>query len=113
ATANQNGTALYEGVTVLFLAQLFGKDLAMADQIKVLLLTVVASIGTAGIPSASLPFIAVVLSQLGIPPALIGIIIGIDRILDMSRTVLNVAGDLTIATCVSALDQRKGTAPAV
>ncbi|RYG38202.1 dicarboxylate/amino acid:cation symporter [bacterium] len=113
ATANQNGTALYEGVTVLFLAQLFGKDLAMADQIKVLLLTVVASIGTAGIPSASLPFIAVLLSQLGIPAALIGIILGIDRILDMSRTVLNVAGDLTIASCVSALAKRKEPAPAL
>lgn len=113
ATANQNGTALYEGVTVLFLAQLFGKDLTTAQQIQVLLLTVVASIGTAGIPSASLPFIAVVLSQLGVPPALIGIILGIDRILDMSRTVLNVTGDMTIATCVSALDRRKAVAPAV
>ncbi|CAN5710304.1 dicarboxylate/amino acid:cation symporter [soil metagenome] len=113
ATANQNGTALYEGVTVLFLAQLFGKDLSTAQQVQVLLLTVVASIGTAGIPSASLPFIAVVLSQLGVPAALIGIILGIDRILDMSRTVLNVTGDMTIATCVSALDRRKPMAPVV
>ena len=103
ATANQNGTALYEGVTILFLAQLFGKDLTMAEQIRVLGLTVVASIGTAGIPSASLPFIATVLVSLGLPPESIGLILGIDRILDMSRTVLNVTGDMTIAACVDRL----------
>jgi DAACS family dicarboxylate/amino acid:cation (Na+ or H+) symporter len=103
ATANQNGTALYEGVTILFLAQLFGKDLSMAEQIRVLLLTVVASIGTAGIPSASLPFIATVLISIGLPPEAMGLILGIDRILDMSRTVLNVTGDMTIAACVDRL----------
>ena len=103
ATANQNGTALYEGVTVLFLAQLFGRDLSLAEQARVLGLTVVASVGTAGIPSASLPFIATVLVSLGLPPEAIGLILGIDRILDMSRTVLNVTGDMTIAACVDRL----------
>ena len=103
ATANQNGTALYEGVTILFLAQLFGRDLSLAEQIRVLGLTVVASIGTAGIPSASLPFIATVLVQMGLPAEAIGLILGIDRILDMSRTVLNVTGDMTIAACVDRL----------
>ena len=103
ATANQNGTALYEGVTILFLAQLFGKDLGLAQQMSVLGLTVVASIGTAGIPSASLPFIATVLVSLGLPAEAIGLILGIDRILDMSRTVLNVTGDMTIAACVDRL----------
>ena len=103
ATANQNGTALYEGVTILFLAQLFGKDLNTAEQIRVLGLTVVASIGTAGIPSASLPFIATVLVSVGVPAEAIGLILGIDRILDMSRTVLNVTGDMTIAACVDRL----------
>lgn len=101
ATANQNGTALYEGVTILFLAQLFGKQLNLGEQMQVLGLTIVASIGTAGIPAASLPFIATVLATLGIPAESIGIILGIDRLLDMSRTVLNVAGDLTIAACVA------------
>ncbi len=103
ATANQNGTALYEGVTILFLAQLFGRDLNLAEQARVLGLTIVASIGTAGIPSASLPFIAVVLKSLGLPAESIGLILGIDRILDMSRTVLNVTGDMTIAACVDRL----------
>lgn len=103
ATANQNGTALYEGVTILFLAQLFAHDLSVAEQIRVLLLTVVASIGTAGIPSASLPFIATVLVSVGIQPEAMGLILGIDRILDMSRTVLNVTGDMTIAACVDRL----------
>lgn len=100
ATANQNGTALYEGVTILFLAQLFGKDLNLGEQARVLGLTVVASLGTAGIPSGSLPFIATVLISLKIPAEAIGLILGIDRILDMSRTVLNVTGDMTIAACV-------------
>lgn len=108
ATANQNGTALYEGVTILFLAQLFGKDLTLAEQARVMGLTVVASIGTAGIPSASLPFIATVLVSVGLPPEAIGLILGIDRILDMSRTVLNVTGDMTIAACV---DKLAGPAP--
>ena len=103
ATANQNGTALYEGVTILFLAQLFGRDLGIEEQIRVLGLTVVASIGTAGIPSASLPFIATVLVSLRLPAESIGLILGIDRILDMSRTVLNVTGDMTIAACVDRL----------
>lgn len=103
ATANQNGTALYEGVTILFLAQLFGRDLSFAQQAHVLLLTVVASVGTAGIPSASLPFIATVLVAIGLPPEAMGLILGVDRILDMSRTVLNVTGDMTIAACVDRL----------
>ena len=111
ATANQNGTALYEGVTILFLAQLFGKDLTLAEQARVLGLTVVASLGTAGIPSGSLPFIATVLLSLGIPAEAIGLILGIDRILDMSRTVLNVAGDMTIAACVDHLAKDREPAP--
>ena len=113
ATANQNGTALYEGVTILFLAQLFGKDLTLGQQAYVLGLTVVASLGTAGIPSGSLPFIAVVLRQLGLPAESIGLILGIDRILDMSRTVLNVTGDMTIAACVDRLTATNPSEPPV
>jgi DAACS family dicarboxylate/amino acid:cation (Na+ or H+) symporter len=111
ATANQNGTALYEGVTILFLAQLFGKNLDLGQQVYVLGLTVVASLGTAGIPAGSLPFIATVLLTLGIPAEAIGLILGIDRILDMSRTVLNVTGDLTIAACVDRLADDPKTLP--
>jgi DAACS family dicarboxylate/amino acid:cation (Na+ or H+) symporter len=101
ATANQNGTALYEGVTVLFLAQLAGLDLTIAQQLMVVYLAILGGIGTAGVPSGSIPFIIVVLAQIGVNPALIAIILGVDRILDMCRTVLNVTGDLTIATYVA------------
>lgn len=101
ATANQNGTALYEGVTVLFLAQLAGVDLSIGQQLLVVYLAIIGGIGTAGVPSGSIPFIIVVLAQIGVNPALIAIILGVDRILDMCRTVLNVTGDLTIATYVA------------
>jgi DAACS family dicarboxylate/amino acid:cation (Na+ or H+) symporter len=101
ATANQNGTALFEGVTVLFLAQLAGVDLSIGQQLMVLYLAILGGIGTAGVPSGSIPFIIVVLAQIGVNPALIGIVLGVDRILDMCRTTLNVTGDLTIATYVA------------
>jgi len=101
ATANQNGTALYEGVTVLFLAQLAGIDLSLGQQIMVTYLAILGSIGTAGVPSGSIPFIIVVLATVHINPALIAIILGVDRLLDMCRTTLNVTGDLTAATYVA------------
>ena len=101
ATANQNGTALYEGVTVLFLAQLSGMDLTLSTQIVVAYLAILGGIGTAGVPSGSIPFIIVVLTQIGVNPSLIAIVLGLDRILDMCRTTLNVVGDLTAATYVS------------
>ena len=101
ATANQNGTALYEGVTVLFLAQLAGVDLSLGQQLMVVYLAILGGIGTAGVPSGSIPFIVGVLVTIGINPALIAIIIGVDRLLDMCRTTLNVTGDLTAATYVA------------
>jgi DAACS family dicarboxylate/amino acid:cation (Na+ or H+) symporter len=101
ATANQNGTALYEGVTVLFLAQLAGVDLSLGQQLVVAYLAIIGGIGTAGVPSGSIPFIIVVLASIGVNPALIAIILGVDRILDMCRTTLNVAGDITAATYVA------------
>ncbi len=108
ATGNQNGTALYEGVVVLFLAQVFGVELSFAQQVMVVLMSVLAGVGTAGVPGGSLPLIAVVCSSVGVPAEGIGIILGIDRILDMVRTVLNVVGDLVLAVCVS-----KGVRPAL
>jgi DAACS family dicarboxylate/amino acid:cation (Na+ or H+) symporter len=101
ATANQNGTALYEGVTVLFLAQLAGVELTLAQQLMVVYLAILGGIGTAGVPSGSIPFIIGVLVTIGVNPALIAIILGVDRILDMCRTTLNVTGDLTAATYVA------------
>ena len=101
ATANQNGTALYEGVTVLFLAQLAGVDLTLGQQLMVVYLAILGGIGTAGVPSGSIPFIILVLAQVGVNPALIAVVLGVDRILDMCRTTLNVVGDLTAATYVA------------
>ena len=103
ATANQNGTAMFEGVTVLFLAQFFGVDLTLGDQIFVMLICILAGIGTAGVPGGSLPVIALILGGVGVPPEGIGLILGVDRFLDMCRTVLNVIGDQHgAATVISA-----------
>ncbi|HSA93096.1 MAG TPA: dicarboxylate/amino acid:cation symporter [Terriglobales bacterium] len=101
ATANQNGTALYEGVTVLFLAQLAGVDLSLGQQLLVLYLAILGGVGTAGVPSGSIPFIVVVLATVGVDPGLIAVILGVDRILDMCRTTLNVTGDLVAVAYVA------------
>ncbi len=94
STANMNGTALFEGITVLFLAQFFGVELSLAQQVLVLLMCVLGGIGAAGVPGGSLPVIAMILVMFGIPPEGIGLILGVDRFLDMCRTVVNVCGDL-------------------
>jgi len=101
ATANQNGTALYEGVTVLFLAQLAQVHLALTQQLMVVYLAILGGIGTAGVPSGSIPFIIAVLATVHVNPGLIAIVLGVDRILDMCRTTLNVVGGLTAATYVA------------
>lgn len=101
ATGNQNGTALFEGVVVLFLAQVMGVELTGGQQFKVVLMSILAGVGTAGVPGGSLPLIVAVMQSVGIPGQAIGIILGVDRILDMCRTVVNVTGDLAIATCVA------------
>src|SRR5690606_28655775 len=94
ATANQNGTALFEGVTVLFLAQFFGIDLSLTQQILVMFVCILGGVGTAGVPAGSLPVIALICGMVGVPPEGIGLILGVDRLLDMCRTTLNVTGDL-------------------
>ncbi|HYO23711.1 MAG TPA: dicarboxylate/amino acid:cation symporter, partial [Lacipirellulaceae bacterium] len=104
STANQNGTALYEGLTVLFLAQVFDRDLGLAQQVMVVLMSVLAGIGTAGVPGGSLPLVAMVLQTVGVPVAGIGIILGVDRVLDMCRTTVNVTGDVLVAACVDRLE---------
>lgn len=101
ATANQNGTALFEGVTVLFLAQFFGVDLTLAQQVTVMFVCILGGIGTAGVPAGSLPVVALICGMVGVPPEGIGLILGVDRFLDMCRTTLNVTGDLMLATVVS------------
>jgi DAACS family dicarboxylate/amino acid:cation (Na+ or H+) symporter len=101
ASANHHGTALFEGLTVLFIAQCFGLDLSISQQLMVVGLCIVGSIGTAGVPAGSLPVIAVILGYLHLPPEAIGMILGVDRFLDMCRTSLNVTGDLATAVVVS------------
>jgi DAACS family dicarboxylate/amino acid:cation (Na+ or H+) symporter len=101
ATGNQNGTALFEGVVVLFLAQVFGVELSAGQQLQVVLMAMLAGIGTAGVPGGSLPLVAVIAQSVGVPAEGIGLILGVDRLLDMCRTVLNVTGDLVVAACVA------------
>ena len=101
STANQNGTALFEGVTVLFLAQVYGVHLTLASQAIVIGVCILAGIGTAGVPSGSLPVIAMILARVGVPVEGLGLIIGVDRFLDMCRTTINVTGDLAAAVVVS------------
>jgi dicarboxylate/amino acid:cation (Na+ or H+) symporter, DAACS family len=107
STANQNGTGLYEGVVVLFLAQVFGIHLSLTQQISVVLMSILAGIGTAGIPGGSLPMIVLVMQSVGIPGEGIGIILGADRLLDMCRTVVNVVGDIVVAVCVDNSEGKK------
>ncbi|MBS0192622.1 MAG: dicarboxylate/amino acid:cation symporter [Proteobacteria bacterium] len=101
ASANHHGTALFEGITVLFLAQVYGVHLGLPQQLMVLVLCILGGIGTAGIPSGSLPVIAMICGIIGINPDGIGIIIGVNTFLDMCRTALNVTGDLATAVVVA------------
>lgn len=100
ATANMNGTALFEGVTVLFLAQFFGVELSLVQQVTILVLCILGGIGAAGVPGGSLPVIAMILVMFGIPAEGIGLILGVDRFLDMCRTCVNVTGDLVGAVVI-------------
>jgi DAACS family dicarboxylate/amino acid:cation (Na+ or H+) symporter len=101
ATMNMNGTALFEGVTVMFLAQVFGVELSLGDQLIVVVLSVLTAIGAAGVPGGSLPLLAMVLTTVNVPGEGIALILGVDRLLDMCRTTLNVIGDLAAAMFVA------------
>ena len=101
STANQNGTALFEGVTVLFLAQFYGVHLGFAQQLSVVFVCILGGIGTAGVPAGSIPVVMMILGMVGVPAEGIGMILGVDRFLDMCRTTLNVTGDLSAAVVVS------------
>jgi Na+/H+-dicarboxylate symporter len=111
ATANQNGTALFEGVTVLFLAQFYGVELQVGQQIMVVLICILGGVGTAGVPAGSIPVIAMILGMVGVPVEGIGMILGVDRFLDMCRTTLNVTGDLAAAVVVARGEERAADFP--
>jgi DAACS family dicarboxylate/amino acid:cation (Na+ or H+) symporter len=107
-TMNMSGTALYEGCVVLFVAQVFGVHLDFAQQATLVFLSVLSAVAVAAIPGGSLPLIAGLLASFGIPPEGIGIILGVERILDMMRTMTNVGSDLVTTAVV---DARSGTLP--
>ncbi|OEY65059.1 dicarboxylate/amino acid:cation symporter [Marinobacter sp. X15-166B] len=101
ATINMDGTALYQGVCALFIAQAFGIDLVFSDYILIIMTSTLASIGTAGVPGAGLIMLSLVLTSVGLPIEGLAIVAGIDRILDMARTTVNVCGDLMVTTLVA------------
>jgi DAACS family dicarboxylate/amino acid:cation (Na+ or H+) symporter len=101
STMNQNGSALFEGVTVLFLAQAYDVPLTLAQQLLVLVICVLAGVGTAGVPAGTIPVLAMMMHMLKIPQEGLGLILGVDRLLDMCRTTLNVTGDLVAAVYVA------------
>ncbi len=106
ATMNMNGTALFEGVSVLFLAQVYGKDLGLGDQAIVLMMAVLTAIGAAGVPGGSLPLLAVILTKVGVPAEMLALILGIDRLVDMTRTVPNVTSDLVCSLWLARREAR-------
>lgn len=110
-TINMNGTAIYMGITAIFGAQVYGIDLTIADQVTIVLMGVLAAVGTAGVPGAGLIMSTIVFTQVGIPLEAVALIAGVDRILDMIRTSINVVGDSTTALVVSKLEGELGTEP--
>ena len=107
ATINMDGTAIMQGVATVFIAQLSGIDLTIMQMVTVVIIAVVASIGTAGVPGVGLVMLAMVLTAVGLDPAAIGIIIGIDRLLDMTRTMVNITGDAAIALVINEQQTRR------
>ena len=107
ATINMDGTALYECVVVIFIAQIYGIDLTVAQQFMIVMLALLTSVGVAGIPAASLVAITLILTAVGLPPEAIGLVLAVDRILDMCRTSVNVTSDLTITALVARTEGEK------
>lgn len=114
ATINMDGTALYQGICALFIANVYGMDLSMAQQVTIVLTATLASIGTAGVPGAGLIMLTMVLQAVGLPLEGLALVAGIDRILDMARTTVNITGDSACAVVIAAseneLKRNAGTA---
>ena len=104
ATINMDGTALYQAVAAVFIAQTLGMGLDIGAQLQILLTAVFASIGAAAVPGAGLIILVIILEAIGVPTAGIALILGVDRILDMCRTAVNVTGDATVATVIAAME---------
>ena len=101
STVNMDGTALYQGVAAVFIAQVFGLDLSFSDQLIVVLTATMASVGAAGVPGAGIITLALVLAAIDIPVIGIALILGVDRLLDMFRTAMNVTGDLAVSSAIA------------
>ena len=108
ATINMDGTALYQAVAAVFISQAIGLDLSLLDQLTIVLTTVLASIGTAAVPGAGIIMLVIILEAIGVPSTGIALILGVDRILDMLRTVINVTGDATIAVTIASSEGQLG-----
>ena len=108
-TINMDGTALYQGVTTLFVAQAFGIDLGMPEYITIILTATLASIGTAGVPGAGLIMLTLVLTTVGLPVEGVALIAGIDRILDMARTTVNISGDIAASVIIAKSERELDT----
>ncbi|HRQ73158.1 MAG TPA: cation:dicarboxylase symporter family transporter [Phycisphaerales bacterium] len=117
ATINMDGTALYQGVATVFIAQMFGIPLDLGAQLMIVLTATLASIGTAGVPGVGIVMLVIVLQAVRMPPEVmttgIAIILGVDRILDMCRTTVNVTGDCMVATLVAATENELASAEEV
>lgn len=107
ATINMDGTAIYQGVSVIFIAQIFGADLTVSQQLMIILTATLASIGTAGVPGSGVIMLAMVLQSVGLPLEGIALVAGVDRILDMARTTVNITGDAACTICVDASEKKK------
>ena len=107
ATINMDGTAIYQGVCAIFIAQIFGIDLSLSQQVSIILTATLASIGTAGVPGSGMIMLAMVLQSVGLPLEGIALVAGIDRILDMGRTVVNITGDAACSICVNAWEDKR------
>jgi len=106
ATVNMDGTALYQGVAAVFIAQIYGIPLGTVDQITIVLMAVLSSIGAAGVPSAGIITLAMVLKQIGIPLEGIALILGVDRFLDMCRTTTNIIGDMACSVVIQRSEEK-------
>lgn len=107
ATINMDGTAIYQGVCAIFIAQIFGFNLTIPQQLTIILTATLASIGTAGVPGSGMIMLAMVLESVGLPLEGIALVAGIDRILDMGRTCVNITGDAACTICVDAMEKKK------
>ena len=104
ATINMDGTSLYQAVAAVFIAQAYGMELGIAEQLTIVMTATLASIGAAAVPGAGMVMLVIVLGAIGVPVGGLALIFGVDRLLDMMRTVVNVTGDATVATVVASTE---------